>query len=61
MFDSEDPNMEVEEKENSECGNGENGGGGRKAEHHLWVEKYAPRRFTDLLSDDVSHLYKACY
>ena len=51
LFDSEDPNMEVEEKENSGAGDG---GGGGKAELHLWAEKYAPKRFTDLLSDDVS-------
>ena len=24
-------------------------------EHVLWVDKYAPRHYTDLLSDDVSH------
>ena len=24
-------------------------------EAHLWVEKYTPRHFTELLSDDVSH------
>lgn len=23
-------------------------------ENHLWVEKYTPRHFTELLSDDVS-------
>ena len=26
---------------------------GQRAEHVLWVDKYSPRHFTDLLSDDV--------
>ena len=25
----------------------------QRAEHVLWVDKYSPRHFTDLLSDDV--------
>ena len=26
---------------------------GQRAEHVLWVDKYSPRQFTELLSDDV--------
>ena len=27
---------------------------GKAAQHGLWVEKYTPKYFTELLSDDVS-------
>ena len=27
---------------------------GKAAQHVLWVEKYTPKYFTELLSDDVS-------
>ena len=29
-------------------------GAGKEVEHVLWVDKYSPRHFTELLSDDVS-------
>ena len=35
-----------------EVGEGE---GDHKNEQTLWVDKYTPRQFTDLLSDDVSN------
>ena len=31
-------------------------GAGKEVEHVLWVDKYSPRHFTELLSDDVSML-----
>ena len=57
LFDSEDPNTELE-KENapaisSKDKNCDGSAGGKAAETHLWVEKYSPKRFTELLSDDV--------
>ena len=47
--DSEDPDQTEEE--------GVAGGGvARPPEHMLWVDKYTPKLYTELLSDDVSGL-----
>ena len=43
LFESEDPvRTGEEEEESNRC--------------TLWVEKYSPKNYTELLSDDVSHL-----
>lgn len=44
LFESEDPVRPGEEKEEE------------SNRSTLWVEKYSPKNYTELLSDDVSHL-----
>ena len=49
-----DDNSNIEEVELKEACNEDDH---KTPQHALWVEKYTPRFFTELLSDDVSTVY----